>query len=114
LKQPYSDDTVQMAGVVGLVLLGLAVLLVYLGTGSDWTRFDDAIECGSSLDSVLFVCGAGMLVGGVAVFVVGLARAVASRSLASAWVSFAGVCLFVCGLACWFLAVQVSYAAMCD
>jgi hypothetical protein len=113
-KQPYSDDTVQMAGIVGMLLLALAGLLVYLGTGGDWTRFDDSIECGDSLQSVLMYCGLAMLVGGVVVVVVGLGRAVKSQSWACAWVSFAGVCLFICGVSCWFLAVQVSYAASCD
>jgi hypothetical protein len=55
-----------------------------------------------------------MLLGGVAVVAVGLARAIHARSWASTLVSFAGLCLFICGLACGYLASQVSYAASCD
>ena len=97
------------------VLSPSAVLIVLTTwTNEDWTAFDDSIECGDSLESVLFFTALAMLVAGVTVAVMGLVRAVRSNSWASMLVSFAGVCLVVCGVACTNLAIQVSYAAMCD
>jgi hypothetical protein len=115
-KQPYSRAVVRWAAAASLVLLAVAAVLVVLTTwtNEDWTAFDDSIECDDSLQYVLSYLALAMLLAGVSVFVVGLVRAISSRSWASTLVSFAGVCLFVCGVACANLSLQVAYAAACD
>jgi hypothetical protein len=107
---------VRWATAAGLVLLAVAAVLIVLTTwtNEDWTAFDDSIECGDNLEPVLFFSALAMWAAGVAVVVVGLVRSIRSRSWPSMLVSFAGVCLFVCGVACANLAIQVSYAASCD
>ena len=115
-KPPYSAAVVRWAVVVGLDVLVLAGALIVLGTWTNdgWTAFDGSIECGDSLEPVLFLTALAMLAAAVAVVVVGLVRAIRSRSWASLLVSFAGLCLLTCGAACLILAVDVSYAASCD
>lgn len=116
-RQPYSDRVQKRAAFAGVVLLGLAgvvILLATPGPADDWTRFDGFIECDSSWLSVIFIVSGVMFYVGVAVVVVGLVRAIRSRSWASTLVSFSGLCLLVCCAACGYLAIQVSYAGMCD
>jgi hypothetical protein len=113
---PYSSTVVRGAVIAGMVLVALAAVMIVLTTWTNgyWTAFDESIECGDSLESVLFFTALAMLLAGVVVVVVGVVRAIRSRSGASMLVSFAGVCLFVCGVASTNLAINVSYAAMCD
>lgn len=114
--KPYSRAVERWAAAACLVLLAVSAVLFVLTTwtNGDWTAFDDSIECDDSLQYVLFYFAFAMWLGAVIVFALGLVRAIDSRSWASTLVCFAGVCLFVCGVACANLAVQVSYAAACD
>jgi hypothetical protein len=91
-----------------------AYLALTTGREGDWTTFDDSIECGSPLTSLLRIPSFVMVFAAPVVVVVGLVRAIRSRSWASLTVSVAGLCLFACGAACGYLAVQVYYAGYCD
>jgi hypothetical protein len=111
------DTMAEPAGAAGLVLLGLAGLLVFLARPSDdhtWTRFDDHIDCGSGRVGMLAVVSAVMVLAEVAILVIGLVQISRSRPSRSTLVGFCGLSLNICGVAAMNLWIQADYAASSD